>query len=179
MTFLADLQHVYFGIGSNLERKKHIQAGISELAECFPHAPLRTSSVYESDALGFDGPPFYNLVAMTATPLSLAEVQQRIREIESRYGRSSDMEKFSSRTLDIDILMYGDYVQNEVPGREPQLPRSEILTSAFVLKPLAELAPHVCHPVSRTPFQRLWKTFQEQEHHQHQHVSIVTEAMEN
>lgn len=179
MAFLADLQHVYFGIGSNLERKKHIQAGISELAESFPHTPLRISSVYESEALGFEGPPFYNLVAMTATPLSLAEVQEKIRTIESRYGRARDAEKFSSRTLDIDILMYGNCVQNEVPGREPQLPRPEILTSAFVLKPLAELAPHVCHPGSNTSFQRLWKTFQEQEHHQNQHLSMVTEAMEN
>lgn len=179
MAFLADLQIVYFGIGSNLERKKHIQAGIAELAESFPHSPLRVSSVYESEALGFAGPPFYNLVATTATPIPLSEVQQKIREIESRYGRPPDAEKFSSRTLDIDILMYGDCVQHEVPDREPQLPRPEILTSAFVLKPLAELAPHVCHPVSKTSFQRLWKAFQEQEHNQHQHLAMVTDALKD
>lgn len=166
---------VYFGIGSNLERKKHIKAGIAELAQRFDHVPLRISSVYESEALGFTGPPFYNLVAVTRTQLTLSEVQQAIRDIESRYGRPPDAEKFSSRTLDIDILMFDNCIQNEKKGSEPKLPRPEILTSAFVLKPLAELAPHARHPTAGQTFSQLWKIFQDQDHNQH--LTMVNEAL--
>ncbi|RUO29462.1 2-amino-4-hydroxy-6-hydroxymethyldihydropteridine diphosphokinase [Aliidiomarina sanyensis] len=150
---------VFFGIGSNLQREKHVQAAVRELAALFHETPMTCSSVYESEALGFEGPPFYNLVTRVKTSMCLADVQAKIRMIESRYGRPPDAEKFSSRTLDIDILTYGDCVQSHRGDLEPALPRAEILTSPFVLKPLSELAPHGKHPVCGDTYAELWRRF--------------------
>lgn len=173
----SDQVLVFFGIGSNLEREKHVQAAVRELSALFRETPMTCSSIYESEALGFDGPPFYNLVTRVKTSMCLADVQAEIRTIESRYGRPPDAEKFSSRTLDIDILTFGDCVQSQQGDVEPALPRAEILTSPFVLKPLSELAPHGKHPVSGETYAELWCRFTESHGdvklHKVTHVSLV------
>lgn len=142
---------VYFGLGSNVEREKHIVSGMIELAEHFDWQ--QRSRVFESEAVGFAGSSFYNLVVKVKTDCPIPEVVQRCKQIERDHGRSEHSPKFSPRTLDIDILLY-DNVVNE---RDPQLPRAEILHNAFVLWPLAEIAPNKQHPICQTTYLQLWQ----------------------
>ena len=107
------------------------------------------SSLYACEAVGFDGPEFYNLVVKASTNQSLNDVAQCLRDIEYSHGRSPTAIKYSPRTLDLDLLLYDDVVCDS----PAQLPRDEILTSAFVLWPLAEIAPELKHPISRLSYQ--------------------------
>jgi len=75
-----------------------------------------------------------------------------LRAIEADHGRTRGEKKFASRTLDIDILTYGDHV-GVLDGVE--LPRDEILKHAFVLRPLADIAPEVLHPILQKPYAQL------------------------
>ncbi|KAF0810628.1 7,8-dihydro-6-hydroxymethylpterin-pyrophosphokinase [Alcanivorax sp. S71-1-4] len=133
---------VYLSLGSNIDREHNIRAGLDALAAQFGDVHL--SPVYESEAVGFDGEPFLNLVARIDTGLPLGELAGLLRDIEAAHGRVRGDKKFASRTLDIDVLTYGD-LTGLVDGVE--LPRDEILKHAFVLRPLADLAPQARHPV--------------------------------
>lgn len=145
---------VYLSLGSNIDREKHLSAGLDTLVEAF--GDLRMSQVYESEAVGFDGDNFYNLVAAIKTDLSVGELALRLRQIEDDNGRLRSGPKFSARTLDIDILTYDD-LAGEVDG--VKLPRGEILKNAFVLLPLSELAPDALHPLAGKTFQQLWEAY--------------------
>lgn len=145
---------VYLSLGSNIDREKNLSAGLDALVEAF--GDLRMSQVYESEAVGFDGDNFYNLVAAIETDLSVAELALRLRNIEDANGRVRSGPKFSARTLDIDILTY-DHLAGEVGG--VKLPRGEILKNAFVLLPLSELAPDLVHPVQGKNYQQLWEEY--------------------
>ena len=151
---MAETGQIYVGIGSNVDREKNINGGIRELAKTF--GPLVVSSVYESESFGFSGDNFYNLVAGFQSDHSLAEVMERLREIEFQFGRQRNEEKYSSRTLDIDLLLYGDMVEDD---ETLVLPRPDIKEYSFVLCPLAEIAPDRQHPVSGESFAELWKNF--------------------
>lgn len=145
---------VFLGIGSNIERERYITAGLDALQGLF--GELSLSSVYDSDAIGFAGQPFLNLVARVDTGLPLAELAAKLRHIEFEHGRPVNASRFSARQLDIDILTYGDVV-GTVAG--VVLPRDEILENAFVLRPLAELAPEGLHPVLRRSYAELWHAY--------------------
>ena len=145
---------VYLGIGSNIEREKHIVAALDALAERFGR--LQLSPVYESEAVGFAGDPFFNLVVGMDTNVPVAELARLLRDIEHSNGRVRSGERFGGRTLDIDILTYGAAV-GVVNG--VLLPREEILQNAFVLLPLAELAPDELHPVSGVSYAALWRRY--------------------
>ena len=132
---------VFLSLGSNIDRDSNIRGGLDALARHF--GTIRLSPVYESEAVGFDGSPFFNLVAAIDTDMAVGELAQLLRDIEAAHGRRRGEKKFSSRTLDIDILTYGDLV-GEHDG--VSLPRDEILKHAFVLMPLADLAPQARHP---------------------------------
>lgn len=148
------MTQVFLGLGSNLEREQHIQAGLDALADAF--GELQLSPVYESESVGFAGSHFYNLVVALHTDLSLAQLSECLKKIEDANGRLRTGPKFSPRTLDIDILTYGDLVGVEA-GIE--LPRAEILANAFVLQPLAELAPQALHPVLNKTYVELWTAY--------------------
>jgi 2-amino-4-hydroxy-6-hydroxymethyldihydropteridine diphosphokinase len=145
---------VFLGIGSNIERERYITAGLDALQGLF--GELSLSSVYDSDAIGFTGQPFLNLVALVNTVLPLADLAAKLRHIEFEHGRPANATRFSARQLDIDILTYGNVV-GTVAG--VVLPRDEILENAFVLRPLAELAPDAQHPVLRRSYGELWRTY--------------------
>jgi 2-amino-4-hydroxy-6-hydroxymethyldihydropteridine diphosphokinase len=145
------MAQVYVGIGSNVERERSILAGLRALDEHF--GPLQCSAVYQSQAVGFDGPDFYNLVALFETPLPLTELIAQIKAIELANGRARHTQKFSSRTLDIDLLLY-DGLVCDTPC---QLPRHEIEFNAFVLRPLAELAGELVHPTTHELLSQMWE----------------------
>lgn len=133
---------VFIALGSNVAPETNIPLALQRLRESFPDLTL--SPVYRCDPVGFSGGYFWNLVAEFSCAESLDSLAARLRELEFALGREQDAKKNAARTIDIDILLYGDWVGQF--GRV-QLPREDILKFAFVLKPLAELAPHLMHPV--------------------------------
>lgn len=145
---------VYLSIGSNIERYHHVAAGLNKLEMLF--SPLIISSVYESEAVGFNGNPFLNLVVGLDTELSVGALLQILKSIEDDNGRVRGGPKFAPRTLDVDILIFGTQVG---VIDKVQLPREEILTNAFVLWPLSEVAPLERHPVVNKSYKTLWSEY--------------------
>lgn len=145
---------VYVGIGSNIDREASVRDGVADLRAHY--GELRLSSVYESAAVGFDGDPFYNLVAGFQTNESIDEVLETLNDIEANHGRRRNGPRFVSRTLDMDLLLYGDEI---VTAENYHVPRDEILRYAFVLWPLAEVAPDAVHPETGKTFASLWAAF--------------------
>ncbi len=148
------MTRVFLGIGSNIDRDRHIGAAAAELRARWPG--IAFSPVYESAAVGFDGEDFYNLVAVFEAGEPLAAVEAALRGIEDAHGRDRSGPKFSARTLDLDLLTWGDAVIDD--GRIV-LPRPEILRFDFVLRPLADLAPDTRHPVAGITYRELWSRF--------------------
>lgn len=147
----------FVSIGSNLERERHILKALAGLEASFGR--LSVSSVYESEAEGFEGPPFYNLVVGFDTDLPLAKVLEKLKEIECRHGRGPQSRKFASRTLDLDLILYSDLVLDDPKSGRRLLPREDILRYAFVLEPLAEIAPDLRHPALGETYRALWQAF--------------------
>ena len=145
---------VYVSIGSNIERERHIRSGVSALRALY--GDIEVSTVYESVSVGFAGENFYNAVAKFNAD-DLTDVTRQLREIEARNGRVRGNVKFAPRTLDIDILLFGDA---DLRDRGLDIPRAEILRYAFVLRPLAEIAPNLSHPVLGRSILELWRGFE-------------------
>jgi len=145
---------IYISLGSNINREKNTRSGVQALRKAF--GQLKLSSVYESDSVGFEGDAFYNMVIACEVSMGVHECNKVLRDIEDANGRDRSGPKFSSRTLDLDLLLYDDLVLNE-DGLK--LPRGEILKNAFVLWPLAEIAPELLHPEIKTSFSALWSGF--------------------
>ena len=148
------MTQVFLGLGSNLEREKNIRAGLLALKDAF--GDLKLSQVYESESVGFKGSNFYNLVVSLQTNLTVSELSDTLKKIEDKNGRVRTGPKYSPRTLDIDILTYGDFVGVEAGV---DLPRAEITENAFVLLPLAELAPRELHPQLQKSYAELWQDY--------------------
>lgn len=148
------MPRVWVSIGSNIDRERHIRAALRELRGAF--GELVVSPVYETEAVGFRGDAFFNLVAGFDTELPPARLHALMREIEERHGRERGGEKFSARTLDLDLLTYGDAITSE-GGKA--LPRDEILRYAFVLAPLADVAADEVHPEVGESYGALWRRF--------------------
>ncbi|MDH5326711.1 MAG: 2-amino-4-hydroxy-6-hydroxymethyldihydropteridine diphosphokinase [Gammaproteobacteria bacterium] len=146
---------VFVSVGSNIAREKNIRSGVRTLREHF--TDLQCSSVYESAAEGFDGDPFYNLVVWFQGQ-NLSQINHCLREIEHQHGRVRQAQKFCSRTLDLDLLLFGD--QN-LHSEGWDIPREEIKRYAFILRPLAEIAPDRCYPGSSQTMLQLWTLFQQ------------------
>jgi 2-amino-4-hydroxy-6-hydroxymethyldihydropteridine diphosphokinase len=148
------MPEVFLSIGSNIDPDTHIPAAIKDLRTLF--GPLRLSSTYETAAVGFAGPSFHNLIVALDSDRDPREIARLCREIEERHGRTRQSQKFSSRTLDVDLILYGDTVLEESPLH---LPRDEITRYAFVLEPLAEIASEHRHPVTGQTYAELWAAF--------------------
>ena len=147
------MAQVYVSVGSNIDRERNISAALQGLTELY--GELQLSSVYESDAVGFDSEPFYNLVLGYTTDQPPQTVQAELHRIEDRFGRLRTG-ALSARTLDLDLLLYDDLVMSD---GKLVLPREDITRYAFVLGPLAEIAATARHPVSGVTYADMWAAF--------------------
>ena len=145
------MHRAWLSLGSNLEPECHLRAALAELRARF--GELRVSPAYRFAAVGFDGPDFINLAAGLDSDLGAIELDDWLHRLEDRHGRRRDVPRYSSRTLDVDIVLFDDLVMSG-PGHL-RLPRRE-LAEAFVLKPLADIAPELRHPVTGTTLASLW-----------------------
>ncbi|ALO41250.1 2-amino-4-hydroxy-6-hydroxymethyldihydropteridine diphosphokinase [Pseudoalteromonas phenolica] len=147
------MAQIFISLGTNVDREKHLRAGLKALIANFPE--YQHSSVFESEAVGFNGNNFFNSVFAAQTDMPLEQVCALLKQIERDNGRTPSDKKFSPRTLDLDLLFYDDVICDS----PAQLPRDEITKNAFVLQPLAELAADFHHPVAEQTIGELWQNY--------------------
>ena len=138
-------------LGSNIEPERHIALAFAALRERF--GDIRASAAYRTPAVGFDGADFVNAAAVIETDLDVLALNDWLHALEDAHGRDRSGPRFGDRTLDIDIVLFDDLVCSG-PGNL-RLPRGE-LRHAFVLRPLAEIAPEIVEPVAGRTLAALW-----------------------
>jgi 2-amino-4-hydroxy-6-hydroxymethyldihydropteridine diphosphokinase len=148
------MARVYLSLGSNLEPRRYLPAAIAALRERF--GDIVVSPAYRSKSVGFDGADFVNLAVGLDTDLPPDALNDWLHALEDRHGRRRDVPRYADRTLDIDIVLYDERVIDG-PGHL-QIPRNE-LRHAFVLRPIADIAPQVRHPRSGASMAELWAAF--------------------
>jgi len=148
------MAQVYISVGSNIEPVKYIRNSLLKLKDIYGEVTL--SSTYETEAVGFEGNNFYNLVVYFETTDSPEKINEILRQIEDENQRRRTENRFISRTLDLDLLLYDDWI---IKNEKFELPRDEILKYAFVLCPLAEIAPTLSHPIIQQTYADLWQAF--------------------
>ena len=144
----------YIGIGSNLgDRLGHCRAALERLARLPDTMLTRVSPFMESEPQeGVEGGPFLNAVAEIATRLSPRQLLDHLQDIETVLGRPVDHKPRSLRSLDLDILLYGDLVTSEP---DLAIPHPRMAHRRFVLAPLVAIAPGACHPLLGVTAQEL------------------------
>ena len=150
---LTSFHTAYLSLGSNLDPERHLRAAAAALRERFGDVVF--SSVLRTPAIGFDGPEFLNAAAIVRTDLDPHALDAWLHALEASQGRDRSAPRFSSRTLDVDIVFYDDLVAEPTQGSHLQLPRAE-LQHAFVLQPLAQIAPDFRDPLSGQTLAQLW-----------------------
>jgi len=150
---------VYVAAGSNVEPERRMRQALGELEREF--SGVRCSSWYRNRAVGFEGDDFINLVAGFTTALPVHDVLVRLHAIETRCGRPRDAPRWAPRSMDLDVLLYGDLVCDEP---HVKLPRPDLLKRAYMLGPLAMLAPEVRHPTAGATIGELWRAFDQAAH---------------
>lgn len=143
----------YIGVGSNIDPERHIPTGLRALRNAF--GALDISPAYRSPPLGFEGADFINCVAGIDCDLGITALIGTLKTLESNAGRQARTAT-GSRELDLDLLLYGKQV---IHSGEIVLPRPDVLEYAFVLRPLAELAPTFTHPATGRTLAWHWDNF--------------------
>jgi 2-amino-4-hydroxy-6-hydroxymethyldihydropteridine diphosphokinase len=149
----------FIAAGSNIEPEQHLAFAAQELRKLAPAA--RFSLWYRNRAVGFEGADFINFVAEVETPLPVQELRARLQAIEALCGRPRAAPRWAPRTMDLDILLYGDLVCDEPQFK---LPRPDLLKRAYMLGPLADLAPELVHPTAKETIGELWRRFDRAAH---------------
>ena len=145
---------IYLSLGSNDSPDVNLAIAIRELEARY--GELKRSAVYQGAAVGFDGADFLNLVVSLQSNQTPLDICHEIELIHNVAGRVREDNKWGSRSLDIDLLLYDDLVRDERPVR---VPRDDILRYSFVLRPIAELAPNLVHPVTGNTVLEHWLNF--------------------
>ncbi|MBJ6979903.1 MULTISPECIES: 2-amino-4-hydroxy-6-hydroxymethyldihydropteridine diphosphokinase [unclassified Luteimonas] len=138
-------------LGSNVDPERHIAIAFAALRERF--GDIRASAAYRTPAVGFEGADFVNAAAVIASDLDVVALNDWLHALEDAHGRDRSGPRFGDRTLDIDIVLFDDLICSG-PGNL-RLPRGE-LCHAFVLRPLAEIAPEIVEPASGRTLAALW-----------------------
>lgn len=138
-------------LGSNIEPESNLRAAAADLRAQFP--AIVFSPVLRYAAVGFDGPDFFNAAAAVETALGPDELHRLLHALEDRHGRRRDVPRYSSRTLDVDLVFLGDLIR--AAPDSPRLPRPD-LRHAFVLEPMAALVPEFVDPISGRTLAALW-----------------------
>ncbi len=154
-----DLCQVALSIGTNHQRDMNLVRAFDALFEHF--GELTISSVYESCPVDdVQSPNYYNAVACFMTNKSVSEIQTIAHAIEADCGRDRSQPLV---TMDIDLLLYGDQQRTMGDGH---LPHNDIVSCAYVLRPLSECLPANNHPLLEQSFQHLWEVFCASDHGQ-------------
>ena len=140
---------IFLSLGSNIEPEKNIDFAKEQLQ--IKYGKLLISSIYKTKAVGFKGDDFLNLVIKTSTSDSPETVIDYLHYIEKQTGRETGTGQFNSRTLDIDLLLYGDLIDASL-----NLPRDEILEYDFVLEPLVEIFSEGIHPIEKRSYKEIF-----------------------
>jgi 2-amino-4-hydroxy-6-hydroxymethyldihydropteridine diphosphokinase len=140
----------YVGIGSNTDKHLHIERAIQALLKIDPN--LRMSTIYECPPVGFEGESFFNLMVEIKTFFTLSQFSQALRDIEFCLGRSVNAQKMQDRTIDLDIILFGDCVSEGAL----RIPREDIYNYAFVIQPLYELCPNLVIPKDGRTVKDVW-----------------------
>lgn len=148
---------VFVGIGSNIEPRVHVPDALAALRHHF--GPLDVSTMYRCPAVGITGNDFINLVVVFESTESIESVQQTLRVIEGDCGRDRAA-RDGSRTMDLDMLLFGESVFD---NGEIRVPRADIVEYAFVLRPLAQMRPTAIHPVLGRSYADLWANFDDRD----------------
>lgn len=143
----------YIGVGSNIDPEKHVKAAIDELKALGD--VIKISTVYEAEPVGFSSHNFFNLVVELNVTHSLTELGSLLRAIEIKWGREPGAQKNQDRTLDLDILLYGDLVSDS----DPKLPREDLFKFAFAILPMVELNPDLIIPSTQRTISEIWAEF--------------------
>lgn len=150
---------VFVAAGSNVEPEKNLAQACAQIADTWPDA--RFSRAWRNAAVGFEGPDFINLVVGFSAAQPLQVVIGKLRGIETSCGRPRYAPKWASRTMDLDVLLYGDLVEKTA---DYTLPRPDLLKRPYMLGPLAEIAPDLVHPLARRTIGELWAEFDRDGH---------------
>ncbi|HEY4582665.1 MAG TPA: 2-amino-4-hydroxy-6-hydroxymethyldihydropteridine diphosphokinase [Lysobacter sp.] len=141
----------YLSLGSNVEPERHLRSAIDALRARFGDVVL--SPAYRTPAVGFDGPDFVNAAAIIDSDLEPQPLNDWLHALEDAHGRDRSGPRFSDRTLDIDIVLFDERVLDG--DGHLRIPRPE-LKHAFVLRPLADIAPDVVVPGCGRTLAQLW-----------------------
>ncbi len=145
------MSEIHINIGSNQNRRHNIAQAIEALKMNFFNVVC--SDIFESAAVGFKGMDFYNMGVNATTDLSITDVLSVLHTIENNQGRDRSQPKFSSRKIDLDLVLY-----DKVVDEKNNLPRNDILKYNFVLLPLAQLSPQSVHPLENKTYKQLSAT---------------------
>jgi 2-amino-4-hydroxy-6-hydroxymethyldihydropteridine diphosphokinase len=138
------MNSLYLSIGSNIEPERNLRECAIAIERLFLDPVW--SPVYQSIAVGMDGPDFLNAVVHARTDQGITAVMLLLKNLEQSQGRIRQKNAFTNRTLDVDLLLFNDTCV-DTPGLT--LPRAEILNTGYVLVPLADLAPNLVHPKAK------------------------------
>lgn len=150
---------VFVAAGSNVEPVANLSRALRALEEAY--GDLRASRAYRNAAVGFTGDDFINLVVGFRTDEPVQRVREHLQEIEALCGRLPNAPKWAPRSMDLDILIYGDRISDE-PGLV--LPRPDLARRPYMLRPMAEIEPARVHPTLGRTMRELWEDVDDGSH---------------